>query len=557
MYISDRQSIAAPDRSEEPYALETRLDRLFWDETLLRRPICLLGPVGSGKSTLMRYYLRSYSPRLGIRRADAHKMLVLFFDAKSIQDNVNFSHDFFLLLQSVIRHECSQKEFDIDERIKRRPTAPQNIRQWVRGALEELSRALKKAEDKADLPFRYIVLVVDNLDQTSIEVQIRAITEIDQWFKTPTIDLWRVFLPMWPSTFRKLQNHQFNLLRGAESLEVAPISASALLANRENAAMARIASLNESSASAAAEYLSTMFSVARERLILRIHSLAASNLRQMLWLWEAFVCGESAFSIYKEYQQSSADGHRSFDYELADALYVGSHDALDHREHRIANLLAMGHAHARPRNLLIGPHAVCLLAQNRQTQEELARSLTALGYSEQNFAEAEKSMIAFNFFHQTPSRHGSIEYEIHHEVVNEYLRLQLEPAYVDNIALVTPVHPRYHPRMTQTRGDRADDFTRRVETTLAFLTFLRECEDQFRSVDRLKRTTADIFARALDDLRIPCLWKRMAVRYLDRLIGLRRSGFLKQIDAKWWDAAIADSIFAHADREEEYLSAKP
>ncbi len=348
MYISDRESLAEPGSSEEPYALEARLDRLFWDETLRRRPICLLGPVGSGKSTLIRYYLRSYCPRLGIRRGEAHKKLVLFFDAKSIQDNVDFTSDFFLLLQSVIRHECSQKAFDIDDAIKQRPTAPQNIRQWVRGALEELSRVLRKPEGKAELPFRYIVLVVDNLDQTSIEVQIRAITEIDQWFKTPSIDLWRVFLPMWPSTFKKLQNHQFNLLRGAESLQVGPISAQTLLTNREDAARARIASLNESNAAAAAEYLRTMFLVARERLTPRIHSLAASNLRQMLWLWEAFVCGDAAFSIYNQYQQSSGEGHRSFDYELADALVVGSHDALDHGEHRIANLFAMGHAQCAP-----------------------------------------------------------------------------------------------------------------------------------------------------------------------------------------------------------------
>ncbi len=141
-------------------------------------------------------------------------------------------------------------------------------------------------------------------------------------------------------------------------------------------------------------------------------------------------------------------------------------------------------------------------------------------------------MIAFNFFHQTPSRHGTIEYEIHHEVVTEYSRLQFEPAYVDNIALVTPVHPKYHSRMTQTRGDRADDFARRVETTLAFLAFLRECEDQFRSAQRLKRTTPEIFAHALDDFKVPCLWRKMALRYLDRLIGLRRSGYLKHVDSE-------------------------
>ena len=84
-------------------------------------------------------------------------------------------------------------------------------------------------------PFPYIVLVVDNLDQSSIDVQIRAITEVEQWLRTPSIRLSRVILPMWPSTFRKLQNHQFNLLHGARVFEIGPIDTQHLMANRERA----------------------------------------------------------------------------------------------------------------------------------------------------------------------------------------------------------------------------------------------------------------------------------------------------------------------------------
>ena len=140
----------------------------------------------------------------------------------------------------------------------------------------------------------------------------------------------------------------------------------------------------------------------------------------------------------------------------------------------------MGAGRVRPRDLLIGHHALQLLGQDRHTQVDLHQALRSLGYAETNISVVEKSLLTFNFFHEEPAGGKKIEYEIHEDVVQEYLALRFEPAYVDNVAMVTPVDPKYLRGCRRTRGDRAEDFTARVATTLAFLEFVRECEDQFR-----------------------------------------------------------------------------
>jgi hypothetical protein len=558
LYLTSRvwkDRIEAP-QTDHPH--ETLLDMLFWDDTFPRKPLCILGMVGAGKSTLIDYYLRCFCPTKGSRQADFDKKLVLHFDARTIRDNTDFYHRFFLFLQSEMRNKCLERAFDLDDAVRRRPTQPQNVRQWVHAALEELTRVPPKSPAPSfqpSSPFPYIVLVVDNLDQSSIDVQIRAITEVEQWLRTPSIRLSRVILPMWPSTFRKLQNHQFNLLHGARVFEIGPIDTNNLIANRERATNEFLERQSSPGSQKVVEYIAEMTRLGRDRLLPRIRALAHENLRLMLTLWESFVCGETAYSIWKQFRQNP-ESRRTFDYELLDALLVGTNDALDHNEHRIANLFAMGAGRVRPRDLLIGNHAVQLLGQHRRSQIDLHAALRSLGYADTNINVVEKSLLTFNFFHEEPAGGKKIEYEIHEDVVQEYLALRFEPAYVDNVAMITPVDRNYLSRMSRTRGDRAEDFTRRVVTTTAFLEFLRECEDTFRDPAVVANTSSDLFIRALESLKVVCLWKHMALRYHERLAGLKGSGYLKGLDVAWWDATLGNPIFEQARTASEFLAPK-
>ena len=100
------------DRIEEPkteHPHETLLDALFWDDSFPRRPLCILGMVGAGKSTLIDYYLRCFCPTKGNRNAEFDKKLILHFDARTIRDNTDFYHRFFLFLQSEMRNKCLER----------------------------------------------------------------------------------------------------------------------------------------------------------------------------------------------------------------------------------------------------------------------------------------------------------------------------------------------------------------------------------------------------------------------------------------------------------------
>ena len=120
LYLSERQWVDEVDFAPEqgPERHELYLDELFWSRDVVHPLICVLGFVGSGKSTLVDYYLRCYCGTKGRNRAEFDKKLIVHFDSKVIQDNTDFYHDFFLFAQSSIRYQCSQKGFEIDVAIK-------------------------------------------------------------------------------------------------------------------------------------------------------------------------------------------------------------------------------------------------------------------------------------------------------------------------------------------------------------------------------------------------------------------------------------------------------
>ena len=98
-------------------------------------------------------------------------------------------------------------------------------------------------------------------------------------------------------------------------------------------------------------------------------------------------------------------------------------------------------------------------------------------------------------------------------MIAEYLELLSEPAYLDDVAIVTPVERSFRESMYRTRGDRPDDFPARVESSISFLRFLRDSEDRFRDPDQLRPgVDHDAFREALTKNPLPCLWRTMADR---------------------------------------------
>ena len=550
LYISTRtKGDGSEEREERPFAHEEYLDDLFWNGAHEDRKIYVLGDVGCGKSTLIDYYLRCYCPSRGTRTAEFDKKLILHFDALGTQDATQYSHNFFLLAQSIIRSRCVERHFDIDGAVRHSPNKHRNIREWVWVALEELSRG--------QAPFQYIVLVIDNLDQCPVEVQSRAIRDVKTWLDAPSIRLWRVIIPLWPSTLTRLRNRGFDPLGNIRSFRIGSVPASNLITARLTAIQQELAKPTTNAMPAqAGQYISELHEIANERLLQRITMLSNGDLRRKLSMWEAFLSGEVAYSIWR--QQQTATTRRSYDYELLDGLLRGMHDVFQSEQMRIANIFEMGKASKTSRDLLLGLHALTLLDHGVCTRSTFAGNLLRLGYDEDAISAVEQKLMLFNVYHETPAIQAGglgVEYEVHGQVVQAYLTMCVEPAYLDNVALVTPVDPALHKRMRKTRGDHAEDFVHRVETTLAFIEFVRDNEDQFRRCSSLSRAEdADLFQRDLREMEIPCYWKRMALRYQERLTGLRDSSYLRFVPAAWWDDVVNRPLFAQGQAAAEYLT---
>ncbi len=239
---------------------------------------------------------------------------------------------------------------------------------------------------------------------------------------------------------------------------------------------------------------------------------------------------------------------------MLDALLVGTNDALDHDEHRIANLFAMGAGRVRPRDLLIGHHALQLLAQDRHSQPDLHQALRSLGYAETNIGVVEKSLLTFNFLHEEPAGGKKIEYEIHEDVVQEYLALRFEPAYVDNVAMVTPVDPKYLPSMSKT----ARRPSRGLHPARGHDPGVPRVHPRLRG--RLSRPGArrQYAGRGLrPGARVPQARLPLEAHgpaYHDRLLGLRGSGYLRGIEPSWWDATLGNPLFEQARVAGEFLT---
>lgn len=542
---------------------EDRLGRKFWAPDARSAVICVLGRVGSGKSTLVDYYLRCHCYEEG-QEADVErfdKKLIIHFDAMAIQDNTDFYHDFFLKAQASIRYQGTLRGCDVDSLVRRRPTQPNNIREWVWAALEELTRSASRREAGS---FEHIVLVIDNLDQTTQAVQRRAVTEVEQWLTTPTIRIWRVILPLWPSTYLSLRNSGFNLLKNAEIFRAGEFIPEQIIDDRHRALSQRLRDRGPAVGPEAPRFFEQITQGAKARILPVIEGLASGDQRRALALWGGLLRSTGAYGIWKQ-SQVAPDSGRQHVYEYLDALITGAYVALNHEDsRRIANLFALGQARSRPRDLLIGPHALHLLSQGHAAQSVLVQHLGDLGYDEPAALHVARQLRDFNVLHEIPKAGGVVDYEIHQDVVATYMGgpdrtgLLFEPAYIDNAAMVTPVDPATLARMKVTRGDRAADFQTRVETTLAFLLFLRDCEDSFRDPDVLRRgSDRDAFLESMEALGLPCLWGAIGRQYAHRLHGLRKAEVLKGVDDAWWDKILDDPFWAEAQEVPEALDPAP
>ncbi|WP_428305429.1 hypothetical protein [Lacipirellula sp.] len=571
LYVSERAWKASDytcPTSKTPY--EDLLNEQFWDDSG-KKLVVLIGEAGIGKSTLVNYFLRSHCPSTNSHRYD-HK-LILNVRCRGISTAEQFDNYFFpsvkLDIESAFRrHNCdltSLNDYAIWDDLVGGWDSPHHATQqriagysafeyrglhinsrgvddrtFVNAAFQFLGKTLAR-ENK--LPFRYLVLCLDDLDQSDTPVLEHVVTQIRQWlYDTHGDALWRIYLPAWPETFVNIQHSQ-HPLPDHDIIQVGPPKHEKVLQLRCDASLAQVQRDGRSVAvptspdgsgpietfsnSACQEFIRTVFATSRPRILSLLELLASDSMRRLVALWRQML---SSNSLARQF--ANQPNHSSMsNYALLDGLLTGYHSHHQRDSNAIANLFYADIDVVARYPLLLGIHLAQLLRRSVTDERELEASLVHWGY------EGSQIQNCIKYFREKEmlrrySHRGVPLLDIDGKVVAAHLNLLFEPAYIDAIAIVTPVDDVTRASQSRTFAFRRKDFTERVRSSLAFLALLRNEEEAFWL--QLQVPNAPPAKRSLV---IPeRIFNHIATSYRTRIETLsKRSEFLSEVPRAIWN----------------------
>lgn len=125
--------------------------------------------------------------------------------------------------------------------------------------------------------------------------------------------------------------------------------------------------------------------------------------------------------------------------------------------------------------------------------------------------------------------------------IQAYIRLIREPAYIDNVTLETPLPEEYLPKIKVTNGHDDSHFIKRVESTLSFLSFLRQREEVFSDGNKFSQLYKAEYA-----------WLLLGHSYLNRLKGIKSNPKVKiNVSKEWWNKTLSSSFIKSIENEYE------
>lgn len=542
--------------SEEQY--EQLLQHLFWrgmdaDEKNHDPELYITGPVGCGKSTFIDYYIRHYCPEKGVHAEEFDKKLVVYFDARSFQYHAHANQRFFDALKKAVDEHCRSHGIEISIN---RPTRDSIDR--LQESLQLLSELCKTSEN-----FKYLVLVLDNLDNCSVAVQRQVIQYINDIKKYTPIKLFRVIIPLWPTTYDTFSKTTEVLTTGKPRIHLGPPLEKDFIEKRLAVIKDRI--IEETCTYVEAhgapsltdfdEFLSfvdfVFDSLQSEKIGQLIRDLASGDLRRELWIWEGVLRSAAAEDIFSSAKQTSK---RLYDYEWMEALIAGDLRTRNEHDERIANLFTLHHDNASPRDFLAGIHNLHLLSRLPKRRSWYV-DMIRLGYREEYLSELETSLRKYNFIHPVPELFCGEDFDVHKKTVDAYLRILSHPAYIDNMAMITPVDLETKKQIKQTAGHISRDFQIRVHSSTSFIEFTRDQEQSFMGVFKTRfgddKHSLVRELQWLDSVKLPSVSYAMADSYINRLNGLVESGFIEE--EKWLLRCVERLMVVKSSFSSEYL----
>ena len=580
LYISARQWIVDEDFvcNNESTKYEEYLDSLFWNEKNKKRLAFIVGGVGTGKSTFMDYYLRCYCPTESKHKARFSEKLPIIINAKGKHSDGDLIKSFYQQACSAILDRCHKVGIhpDFNGQAIDPKSDPEG---WTISTLRHFRSVIDSDETSTVVPFRYVVIAIDNLDQSPLEVQKRAISLVRDWL-TPDYGIlpWRVYIPMWPQTLSKLLNSLGQPFRRDEFEEIplGTVEYSEIINSRKTKAVngmkysgivnvpvtedivdGDVVVSRSISNENCVRFIEDTYEFISRLFGKQIENICNYDLRREIQVWDNLFSSMSLFFSWRETKkrQKWIYSTQRVPHEIINSAMTGRTTQYNSAKARIENLYDCGEF-----SLLCGLHATVLL-RNTTTAEvdkgRVTRVLMSAGHHEFDIQRTLDRLFEANMYHEIARDNFGTAFVIHHSTANAYLDLAMHPAYVENCALVTPVKSDYRKDMNVTTTINSDQFVTRLKSTFAFISAIKDDEVNLRNatLNRLLEMSDPERQKELEiinTVKWPVFWKAIASRYKERLDNLRQRRLFP--DAPWNQLIDTNTLFQSMDKSPDHWS---
>lgn len=458
-----------------------------------------------------------------------------------------------------------------------------NNEEFVKEALWYINSQKNSTEDRK----YYIIQIFDNMDQLDIDIQKNLLIEILQWIKHDRCQ-WKVIIPLRPETLRQIV-HVVGPIQSNVTIELGNVDYGELLKTRRYELESQIRDSGKQIERdrfvgrlktivfqpipnfLTVEYLQRMLDIqifkqtSQLSTDISTHPFSAEllakfcngSIRRLLRVLNRIMV--SVPIQHAAEQQELHKGKPIPHYTFLNAWLTGKRDFFDENdeENDIVNLFNVANLEPSAHTLLIGIHIAHLLLHGQCSTISKALSLlTQIGYKQDEICECLDYLHKYGFFkRETVDQSGAYRIQVENDIVEAHLRLVEEPAYIDNMALVTPVREDFSRlKMSHTVSYSIKDFRERVSTSFHFIHQIRDDERvvrTWRSDSPRHRMKSDMFVRAFNELNLPSVYKKIAVSYHKRLQMLSSNpmGLSKVMNARRWDSLLREPIL-DVNREE-------
>ncbi|MDR3409485.1 MAG: hypothetical protein P4L87_00820 [Formivibrio sp.] len=498
----------APDENR----YELLMEACFWgvgpfaDQIEKRKLIFVSGTIGSGKSTFIDYYLRCYCPCRSPRAVSFSEKLIIRFDLKNRQTEVSIDDKMWSDLSFCLKSAGIDPNtlFDFDN--ERQPS-----QRLIRQVLKRLCTQMQNG---AFFKKKYLIIVMDNIDQSTKDGQIHCLNLVrDVMHPDSGINCWRIIFPLWPQTLSRLRRAASLSIHETDfhEIELGHLDISEFYRKKidyltmeygENSDPRAVRVLNEVKYLADAAYKDTLRALTYGNFVV-MDSLIVDMLQS---------------NELAEHEQRSVSTHIS-DYRFYDSLINGVHQHHCIDKSDLLNPFGWHRNISSEHHIFIVPYLIDHMAEAPEHRtDDIFAYFQRHCFRHALIEEAINVMEEFNMLHFEGNR---ATINPHRSVLRAYRQFMLQPAALDNFAITTPVRKAtLDRRWTITKGYMPSQFYERCQTTLLFLRELLELE--IRIDNHVQEA-----GHSLDDFRrqVPRVAGRASISYRQRLNNAR--------DYKW------------------------